>query len=225
MLSQCRRHRLLRGPGRRGTRARRAVGPPHGPDVRRRGLLRAAEPPTARPQTLYTADLLTGGYASHPVNALVFADRQPEYAGRQDNSSGHFRQRHTPVNTAAHGEHHPAQASGPADVLPIGAVRRVGYLITLVIAPLVVVVAAVPVAWWYRWGPSWLDIALGAVLYGIAIFGITAGYHRCFTHRAFVARGPLKVALALAGGIALEGPATLWAAEHRRHHRYSDGPG
>ncbi len=129
------------------------------------------------------------------------------------------------MNAAAHGEGYSVPAGGHADVLPIGAARRLGYLITLVIAPLVVVVAAVPVAWWYRLGPSWLDIGLGAVLYAIAIFGITAGYHRCFTHRAFVARWPLKVALVLAGGVALEGPATLWAAEHRRHHRYSDGPG
>ncbi|MEU0539709.1 acyl-CoA desaturase [Nocardia sp. NPDC005978] len=109
--------------------------------------------------------------------------------------------------------------------MPIGTGHRVAALIGLVIAPPLVLAAAVPVALRYGWGPSLLDVALGAALYAVAIFGITAGYHRCFTHRSFAARGPLKAALALAGGIALEGPVTLWAAEHRRHHRYSDAPG
>ncbi|MGX1810415.1 acyl-CoA desaturase [Nocardia sp. NPDC055321] len=119
----------------------------------------------------------------------------------------------------------PARQARPADTVPIDAGHRILALITLVIAPPLVLLAAVPVALRYGWGPSWLDLALGGILYAVAIFGITAGYHRCFTHRSFTARGPLKVALALAGGIALEGPVTLWAAEHRRHHRYSDAPG
>ncbi|WP_327144310.1 acyl-CoA desaturase [Nocardia sp. NBC_01327] len=112
-----------------------------------------------------------------------------------------------------------------ADTVPIGAGHRMVALISLVILPLLVLVAAVPSALRYGWGPSWLDVALGVSLYAVAIFGITAGYHRCFTHRSFTAREPLKVALAVAGGIALEGPVALWAAEHRRHHRYSDAPG
>ena len=36
---------------------------------------------------------------------------------------------------------------------------------------------------------------------------------------------PLKIALAFAGSLAIEGGILRWVADHRKHHRYSDGPG
>jgi hypothetical protein len=47
--------------------------------------------------------------------------------------------------------------------------------------------------------------------YLISIFEITIGYHRYFTHRAFTCGKPLRIALAIVGGIALEGPDALVA--------------
>jgi stearoyl-CoA desaturase (delta-9 desaturase) len=52
--------------------------------------------------------------------------------------------------------------------------------------------------------------------------GITAGYHRLWSHRAYNASRPLQYLLALAGAGAFMGPIRQWARSHRAHHRYTD---
>ena len=52
-----------------------------------------------------------------------------------------------------------------------------------VIGPFVVLVVAVPVAWGQ--GLSVLDATMAIVAYLVSGFGLTAGYHRLFTHRSF----------------------------------------
>ncbi|MGW5860940.1 acyl-CoA desaturase [Streptomyces sp. NPDC055239] len=89
--------------------------------------------------------------------------------------------------------------------------------------PFVAVIASVVVLW--GWGVTWHDLVIGAVMYAIAVHGITIGYHRLFTHKAFKATRPLKVALAVAGTMAVEGDAITWCADHRRHHQFADQPG
>jgi stearoyl-CoA desaturase (delta-9 desaturase) len=92
-----------------------------------------------------------------------------------------------------------------------------------VVTPLLAVVAAVPFAW--GWGLGWVDVALAAVFYVISGLGITVGYHRYFTHSSFKARRGLRIALALAGSLAMQGPVIKWVADHRRHHAFSDKEG
>jgi stearoyl-CoA desaturase (delta-9 desaturase) len=116
-----------------------------------------------------------------------------------------------------------APAAESSGTVPITSGRRAVYLISLVILPLLALAAAVPVAW--GWGIGVRDAVIATLMYLLSIFGITIGYHRHFTHRAFKCRRPLRLALAVAGGIALEGPVTLWVAEHRRHHKFADQPG
>lgn len=89
--------------------------------------------------------------------------------------------------------------------------------------PILAVMAAVPVAW--GWGLGWHDIAIGAVFYAISGHGITVGFHRYFTHGAFKAKRGLRIALAVAGSLAVQGPVTRWVADHRRHHAFSDRAG
>lgn len=89
--------------------------------------------------------------------------------------------------------------------------------------PFVAVIASVVVLW--GWGVTWHDLVIGAVMYAVAVHGITIGYHRLFTHKAFKAARPLKIALAVAGTMAVEGDAITWCADHRRHHRFADQPG
>jgi stearoyl-CoA desaturase (Delta-9 desaturase) len=89
-----------------------------------------------------------------------------------------------------------------------------------VIIPFVALLAAVPVAW--GWGLSWLDVAIFVVLYNIAGFGITVGFHRYLTHGSFKAKRWVRVMLAVAGSLAIQGAPTQWVADHRRHHQYSD---
>ncbi|WP_335982302.1 MULTISPECIES: acyl-CoA desaturase [Streptomycetaceae] len=89
--------------------------------------------------------------------------------------------------------------------------------------PFAAVIASVAVLW--GWGIGWHEVVIGAVAYAVAVHGVTVGYHRLFTHRAFRAARPLKIALAVAGTLAVEGDVITWCADHRRHHQFADRPG
>ncbi len=68
----------------------------------------------------------------------------------------------------------------------------------------------------------------GGLIIGLFLvnsIGIEVGYHRLFTHHAFVTSTPVRVALAIAGAMAVQGPVMYWIAHHRRHHQNSDRPG
>src|SRR5581483_9573714 len=92
-----------------------------------------------------------------------------------------------------------------------------------IVVPLLAVAAAAPVAW--GWGLGWHDIVIAFVMYAVSGHGVTVGFHRYFTHGAFKAKKALRVALAVAGSMAIEGPVARWVADHRRHHAYSDAEG
>ncbi|HEU5266560.1 MAG TPA: acyl-CoA desaturase [Jatrophihabitans sp.] len=96
-------------------------------------------------------------------------------------------------------------------------------LYSFVVVPFLAFLAAVPIAW--GWGLTWTDVILLLVFYNVSGLGITVGYHRLFTHGAFKANRPLRIALAVAGSMAIEGPVIRWVADHRRHHAYSDREG
>ena len=51
---------------------------------------------------------------------------------------------------------------------------------------------------------------------------ITGGYHRLWAHKAYEASPSLKWFFALWGAGALQNSILIWAADHRRHHRYVD---
>jgi len=52
--------------------------------------------------------------------------------------------------------------------------------------------------------------------------GITAGYHRYWSHRSYKASIPLQIVLALIGGGAIQGSIRWWSRGHRAHHRWTD---
>ena len=98
-----------------------------------------------------------------------------------------------------------------------------GVLILIVVVPLLALLAAVPAAW--GWGLSWLDITIALTFYLVSGFGITVGFHRHFTHGAFKAKRWLRITLAVAGTLAIQGAPIMWVADHRRHHAYADREG
>ena len=64
------------------------------------------------------------------------------------------------------------------------------------------------------------DWAIAICALTIRIFGITAGYHRLFTHRGYQAIPGLDTVLALIGNSAGQGPLKRWVANHWLHHRH-----
>ncbi|MET7388023.1 acyl-CoA desaturase [Streptomyces sp. NPDC005529] len=96
-------------------------------------------------------------------------------------------------------------------------------LLGFIAVPFVALLAAVPLAW--GWGVSWLDLGLLVFFYYLGCHGVTIGYHRYFTHGSFKAKQPLRIAIAVAGSMAVEGPLVRWVADHRKHHKFSDAEG
>ncbi len=115
-------------------------------------------------------------------------------------------------------------AAGPKPVLDgeRGTAAQIA-VYAFVILPLVAIIVAIPFAW--GWGLSWTDVAIAAAFYIVSCLGITVGFHRYFTHSSFKAKRPLRIALAVAGMLAMQGPVITWVADHRRHHAFSDKEG
>jgi stearoyl-CoA desaturase (delta-9 desaturase) len=120
----------------------------------------------------------------------------------------------------------PVRAPRPLSSVPGSRLKARAEQVTLgviILVPLAAVVAAVPLLWG-RW-IHWRDVVLMVVLYAITGHGVTVGFHRYLTHRAFKAKRALRVALAVAGSMAVQGPVIRWVADHRRHHAFSDAEG
>lgn len=96
-------------------------------------------------------------------------------------------------------------------------------LALFIAVPFVALVAAAPVLW--GWGLGWRDVIIALAMYGITGHGVTIGFHRLFTHRAFQASRWVRVVLAIAGSMSIQGPLIRWVADHRKHHRFSDRDG
>ncbi|APU12714.1 acyl-CoA desaturase [Actinoalloteichus fjordicus] len=120
----------------------------------------------------------------------------------------------------------PAGAESPAghpELEPASGLMR-ALLVGYVGLPLAALLVAVPLAW--AWGLlSWVDVGIFLVMYLVSGLGITVGFHRYFTHGSFRARRPLRIALAVAGSLAIEMSVTDWVATHRKHHQFADQVG
>src|SRR3954447_21592717 len=92
-----------------------------------------------------------------------------------------------------------------------------------VAAPVVGFVLAVVLLWDRAVG--WLDLGVMATLYVLTGLGITVGYHRLLTHRAFQTSKPVQYAFAIFGSMSVQGPVLHWVADHRKHHAHTDEAG
>lgn len=89
-----------------------------------------------------------------------------------------------------------------------------------VIIPFVAFIVAIVLLW--NSLVSWTDLAILAVMYFPTALGITIGYHRLFTHRAFEAKPWVRYTFAVLGSMAVQGSIIDWVADHRKHHAFTD---
>ncbi len=73
-------------------------------------------------------------------------------------------------------------------------------------------------------GWSWAAVGVALALYWIRAFAITGFYHRYFSHMTYRTSRVGQFAFAVLGASAVQRGPLWWAAHHRLHHRYSDGP-
>jgi stearoyl-CoA desaturase (delta-9 desaturase) len=92
-----------------------------------------------------------------------------------------------------------------------------------VVVPFAGVVAAVALLW-NDWVDG-VDLALLAVLYLATALGVTVGFHRLLTHRAFQTHPRIERAFAILGSLSVEGSVLDWVADHRKHHAHTDVEG
>jgi stearoyl-CoA desaturase (delta-9 desaturase) len=100
--------------------------------------------------------------------------------------------------------------------------RRKAATLAVVLMPFFGLVAAIVLLWDYGFG--WVDMALLLGMSALTGFGITVGFHRLFTHRAFETNVVVKFILAAFGSMAVQAPLFQWVAQHRLHHQNSDRP-
>ncbi|MFO1498266.1 MAG: fatty acid desaturase [Verrucomicrobiota bacterium] len=90
------------------------------------------------------------------------------------------------------------------------------------IGTLVTTLSAVPAYIWYR-GMDAFQLGLFLFFFAATGLSITLGYHRLYSHQSFKATWPVRFFTLLFGAAAFENSALCWAADHRRHHKHSDG--
>ena len=95
--------------------------------------------------------------------------------------------------------------------------------IAAVVTPFLGLIVAATLLWDGFLGAR--DVAVFALMYALTAVGVTVGFHRLLTHRAFCTRAWLRYTLAVLGSMSLQGPVIDWVADHRKHHTFTDEEG
>jgi stearoyl-CoA desaturase (delta-9 desaturase) len=92
-----------------------------------------------------------------------------------------------------------------------------------VVVPFLALLLAIVLLWNRAVGA--VELSVMAFMYVITGLGVTVGYHRMLTHKAFQASKPVEYFWAILGSMAVQGPAIAWVADHRKHHAHTDEEG
>src|SRR3954468_1080963 len=92
-----------------------------------------------------------------------------------------------------------------------------------VVVPFVGILVAVILLW--NRGVDAIDLPILAGMYLVTAVGITVGYHRLLTHRAFQTHPWVERMFAVLGSLAVQGSVLDWVADHRKHHAHTDVEG
>jgi stearoyl-CoA desaturase (Delta-9 desaturase) len=95
--------------------------------------------------------------------------------------------------------------------------------LTGVVLPFVGVIAAIVLLW--NRAVDLTDLAILAVSYLVTAIGVTVGFHRLLTHRAFATYPWLEHTFAVMGSLSVQGSVMDWVADHRKHHAHTDVEG
>ncbi|PPQ73382.1 hypothetical protein CVT26_015485 [Gymnopilus dilepis] len=74
------------------------------------------------------------------------------------------------------------------------------------------------------WSVRRETLLLWFLTWQLSDFGVTVGYHRLYSHKAFRATLGVRIVLAILGSAAVQGSIKWWCLRHRLHHRFTDDP-
>jgi stearoyl-CoA desaturase (delta-9 desaturase) len=148
----------------------------------------------------------------HPVSAGRYGATSGDPVEKRPGRSPH--RKDEPMQSALSAQDIEPCANETADRIATGTVTVIPFL-------------ALGIVVWQAWENllHWHDFVVFGVFYVLCGLGITVGFHRYFTHRAFKTNRFIRATLAILGTAAIEGPITAWVADHRKHHAFSDQPG
>ncbi len=95
--------------------------------------------------------------------------------------------------------------------------------VAAVVLPFLAVIAGAVLLWRRFFDVA--DLAILVAMYVLTAVGVTVGFHRLLTHRAFQTHRPIRYLLAALGSMSVQGPAIDWVADHRKHHTFTDEDG
>ena len=92
-----------------------------------------------------------------------------------------------------------------------------------VVIPFVGTLAAIVMLW--NRAVDVTDLIILVVMYLVTAVGITVGFHRLLTHRAFASYPWVERTFAVLGSLSVQGSVMDWVADHRKHHAHTDREG
>jgi stearoyl-CoA desaturase (delta-9 desaturase) len=92
-----------------------------------------------------------------------------------------------------------------------------------VVVPLAGVLVSIVLLW--NHAVDGTDLAILGAMYLLTGLGVTVGFHRLLTHRAFQTYPWLERTFAVLGSLAVQGSVMDWVADHRKHHAHTDTEG
>jgi stearoyl-CoA desaturase (delta-9 desaturase) len=101
-------------------------------------------------------------------------------------------------------------------------VERIANLLGVVV-PFLGVLTAIVLLW--NRAVDLADLTILVVMYLITAVGVTVGFHRLLTHRAFATYPWMERTFAVMGSLSLQGSVMDWVADHRKHHAHTDQEG
>ncbi|HEX4008698.1 MAG TPA: fatty acid desaturase [Solirubrobacteraceae bacterium] len=92
-----------------------------------------------------------------------------------------------------------------------------------VVVPFVGTLVAIVMLW--NRAVDLTDLIIMVVMYLVTAVGITVGFHRLLTHRAFASYPWVERTFAVLGSLSVQGSVMDWVADHRKHHAHTDVEG
>jgi stearoyl-CoA desaturase (Delta-9 desaturase) len=92
-----------------------------------------------------------------------------------------------------------------------------------VVVPFIGTLAAIVMLW--NRAVDLTDLIVLMVMYMVTAVGVTVGFHRLLTHRAFATYPWIERVFAVLGSLSVQGSFRDWVADHRKHHAHTDREG